>query len=299
MIHLWTLLLACAVCVGLTGAQADAPQAVWDTRAGKSVSENTLWQRLAQADVVFVGEQHDNASTHRFERQALQELHRRVGKRLILGMEMWERDVQPDLDAYLTSRTSEAAFLAKSRPWSNYQSDYRPLIEYAKANGIPVIASNVPQALASRVGREGLKALEDAPTGQAARLVQAPHDAYWQRFQTVMQSMSGGHGGTDMDTATIERFYQAQVLRDETMADSIAARLEASPADGSRPLVLHINGDFHSDYGQGIPARLIWRRPLSRSLIVSIIPVKHLPAFLPTEDRTRADFVIYVSAQVQ
>lgn len=98
-----------------------------------------------------------------------------------------------------------------------------------------------------------------------------------------------------MDAATIERFYEAQVVRDETMAESIAARLQSAPD----ALVLHVNGDFHSDYGQGIPARLLWRRPLTRILIVSVVPVAAPPASLSPTDRTRADFVIYVPAQVQ
>lgn len=287
------LLLACLL--WLTMAGQAAPLTVWDARAGKTLSRSDLLDRLAQADVVFVGEQHDSAPTHALELELLQDLHRRAGKRLTLGMEMWERDAQPALDAYLAGKTNEAAFLATARPWSNYRTDYRPLVEYARANGIPVIASNVPQAVASRVGRNGLEALKDTPAGQAATLVQAPHDTYWQRFQTVMQSMAGGHGGMTMDAATIERFYEAQVARDETMAESIASRLEVAP----HGLVLHINGNFHSDDGQGIPMRLLWRRPLTHVLVVSVVPVAESPSSLLPTDQTRADFVIYVPAQVQ
>ncbi len=287
------LLLTCLLWL-MTEGQA-APLTVWDTRAGKTLSQRDLLDRLVQADVVFVGEQHDSKPTHALELGLLQDLHRRVGKRLTLGMEMWERDAQPALGAYLVGKTNEAAFLATARPWPNYRTDYRPLVEYARAEAIPVIASNVPQALASRVGRNGLDALKDAPAGQVATLVQAPHDAYWERFQSVMQAMAGGHGGMTMDAATIERFYEAQVLRDETMAESIAARLESMP----RPLVLHVNGDFHSDYGQGIPKRVLWRRPLTHILIISVVPAAAPPASLSPADKMRADFVIYVPAQVQ
>src|SRR5690349_22509367 len=47
--------------------------------------------------------------------------------------EMFERDVQPALDAYLAGRLSEKDFRAQSRPWGNYDTAYRPLIERAKA----------------------------------------------------------------------------------------------------------------------------------------------------------------------
>ena len=194
---------------------------VWDTRTGKTISAHALVDQLARADVVFIGEQHDDLATHALELRILRELHAQAGARLTLAMEMWERDVQPALDDYLSGRQDEAAFLKVSRPWSNYLTDYRPLVEYAKTHHIPVVASNAPQSIVSKVGREGLDALQDATPGQVAALIQAPHDAYWERFRQVMAAMGGAHGGRAMDDATVARFYQAQVVRDETMAESV------------------------------------------------------------------------------
>ena len=272
---------------------ANPPQAIWDTRTGKTVSEKALLNRLAQADVIFVGEQHDDAAGHTWERRLLQGLHARAGGRLTLAMEMWERDVQPTLDDYLGGRVDEAAFLKTSRPWSNYRTDYAPLVEYAKANHIPVVASNAPQAIVSQVGRTGLDALKDAPAGQVAALIQAPHDAYWERFRDVMTTMGGVHGGTAMDDATVARFYDAQVVRDETMAESVVRVRDAHPG----ALVLHLNGQFHSDFGGGIPPRVLWRRPRTRVCVVSLVPVTARPSSLPAADHDRADFVIYVPAK--
>ncbi|MBV9852646.1 MAG: ChaN family lipoprotein [Armatimonadetes bacterium] len=277
-----------------SGLAAAAPaQTLWDTRAGKTLTDRTFLDRLAQADVVFVGEQHDDAATHVLERQILEGLRRRAGARLTLAMEMFERDVQPALDQYLSGRSDEAAFRRAARPWPNYGTDYRPLMEYARAEHVPVIASNAPQAVVSRVGREGLAALKDTPAGQVAALIQAPHDAYWERFRRVMADMGGAHGGATMDDATVAHFYEAQVVRDETMAESVVRVLDNRPD----ALVLHVNGQFHSDFGGGIPQRVFWRRPLARVLIVSVVPVRALPSVLPAADRTRGDFVVYVRVQ--
>lgn len=265
---------------------------ITDTRTSKTLSQDAFLDRLAQADVVFVGEQHTDPATHALELTILQEMHRRAGKRLSLGMEMWERDVQPALDAYLHGQTDEATFLKTARPWSNYQTDYRPLVEYARANGITLFASNVPQPIASAVGKRGLAALVDAPPGQSAALIQAPHDGAWLRFQTVMQSMGDAHGGMAMDAATIGRFYEAQVVRDETMAESITQQLEAAPSR----LVLHLNGQFHSDYGDGIPRRVVWRRPLTKIVIVSVVPVADPRKASRPADRSLADYVVLVPA---
>ena len=287
-----TLFSVLALCLLVSAVTAMPSLTITDTRVGKTISRDALLDRLAQADVVFVGEQHTDPATHALELTILEGLHRRTGARLTLGMEMWERDVQLPLDAYLHGQSNEAAFLKTARPWSNYQTDYRPLVEYAKANGIPVLASNVPQPIASAVGKQGLSALADAPAGQAAVLVQAPHDGAWLRFKAVMESMGGAHGGMAMDEATIARFYEAQTVRDETMAESITRRLEAAP----NGLVLHLNGQFHSDYGDGIPRRVLWRRPLTKIVIISVMPVADVKKPPANLDKELADYVLLVAA---
>jgi len=276
----------------MSAATAMAPLIITDTHTGKTISQNAMLDRLAQADVVFVGEQHTDPATHALELAVLEGLHQRAGGRLTLGMEMWERDVQPALDAYGHGQTDEATFRKTARPWSNYQTDYRPLVEYARANSIPVLASNVPQPIASAIGKRGLTALTDAPPGQTAALVQAPHDSAWLRFRAVMEGMGGAHGGAAMDAATIARFYEAQVVRDETMAESITRRLEAAPGS----LVLHLNGQFHSDYGDGIPRRVLWRRPLTQIVIVSVVPLADPKKAAPPADKSLADYIVLVPA---
>jgi len=146
-----------------------------------------------------------------------------------------------------------------------------------------VLASNVPQPLATAVGRRGLSALAEFPSAQYAPNVQTPHDGAFTRFQAVMQDM-GGDGGMTMDAATINRFYAAQCLRDATMAGSITCRQQAAPDT----LILHINGQFHSDYGDGIPRRVLWQRPLTRVVVVSVL--SEAPA--PPDSTALADYVV-------
>lgn len=71
---------------------------------------------LARADVVFLGEQHDDPGTHAMQRAILEAVSRRRPD-MILTMEMFERDVQPALDRYLAGETAEEALLAAARPW--------------------------------------------------------------------------------------------------------------------------------------------------------------------------------------
>ena len=84
--------------------------------------------------------------------------------------------------------------------------------------------------------------------------------------------------------AVLQRYYEAQCLKDETMAESIA---------GARPpgaLVVHFNGAFHTDRALGIVPRLKRRVPGARIAVLSAIPARD-PRRLEREHRV-ADYVV-------
>jgi uncharacterized iron-regulated protein len=255
-------------------------------RTAAPLSFAELADRAARAEVVYFGELHDDPGTHRLQLALLEGIAARRGD-VILSLEMFERDAQRWLDDYLAGRVTEEVFLAHSRPWPNYAADYRPLVELAKARGWPVLASNVPRPLAALVARGGvdtLQALPPAERGLVARELECPRDSYFERFAETM----GSHPG--MDESMVRRFYEAQCIKDETMAESIVAALAARPG----ALVVHMNGAFHSDFGEGVPARVARRRPGSRAVILSGLPVAEpAGAAVGDDDRGRADYLIF------
>src|SRR5262245_34162431 len=135
-------------------AVAYIPQRVFDTRKQSFTDFESMLVDLAHADVVLVGEQHDDANTHRLEAAILAGLLRRHVP-VTVSLEMFERDVQPTLDAYLAGSITEEDFLKGSRPWPRYTTDYRALVELAKAHNWPVVAANVPRKYAAAVAKEG------------------------------------------------------------------------------------------------------------------------------------------------
>jgi uncharacterized iron-regulated protein len=265
---------------------------------------------IARADVAFVGEQHDDPATHRIERAILEGLARRRGN-VVVALEMFERDTQPSLDEYLAGRLNEEEFLRGSRPWPRYMTDYRPLVEFARAHEWRVVASNVPRRIASQVSKEGLDAARSGSESER-KLVAAefscPLDDYFKRF---VEAMGKGHPGAHQNQpnekqadkkqeeerrASLERFYYAQCVKDETMAESIANALGApGPQSNSQggPLVVHFNGAFHSDYRLGAASRAIRRAPKSNVKVISIIPVENLDAINADEYRKRGDYIIF------
>ena len=311
----WFVLLLLAQAATTTPAAPSAlapvyvPERVFDTRQNAFTDFEVMLVDLAAADVVFVGEQHDDPNTHRLEHAMLDGLRRRRVL-LTVSLEMFERDVQPAVDRYLSGASAEAEFLKDARPWPRYATDYRPLIELAKAQGWPVLAANVPRRFASEVAKSGKSALDRLSSGDrahAARDLECPRDNYFDRFAAAM----GNHAAPGSKPAepaqvseeakraasdTTERYYWSQCVKDETMAESIAAAFDRRP--GRQGTVVHFNGAFHSDFGAGAAERTRRRMTGRRVAVVTIIPVSSVDTVTPSaEDLKRADFLVYTVKQ--
>jgi uncharacterized iron-regulated protein len=286
------------------GAAADSmasatyvPERVFRSDKKRFTDFEAMLADLQSADVVLVGEQHDDPNTHRLELAMMDGLARRRGS-IILSLEMFERDVQATLDAYLRGTFTEEEFLEQSRPWPRYKTDYRGLVELAKARGWTVVASNVPRTLANGVSKTGLdflKTLTGEQNAWVASDLRCPFDNYFRNFAEVMNAhpMPGDEKKSPAEKKqTTERFYFAQCLKDETMAESIASAHQKVAS--SRPVVVHFTGSFHSDYGLGTASRVERRLKGARVRLVTMVPAENLDRLNPTkDDRKRADYLVY------
>lgn len=272
------------------------PHRAYDAGRNRFSDFETMLSELARADVVFLGEQHDDPRTHRLQSAVLEGLARRRSGPVVVALEMFERDAQPALDAYLAGSSTEAEFLAVSRPWPNYAVDYRPMVEFARAQGWPVIAGNVPRRLAQAVSRAGLGVVDTLPAADRALIaadLSCPRDEYWRRFRETMGDM-GGHGmqlTPEQVEAMAWRFYEAQCAKDETMGEAIAVAAAAHHAP-----VVHANGAFHSDYRLGAVERVRRRMPGARIAVVSFVPVTDLDAADGRSRRKLGDWVVFTLA---
>ena len=200
-IRLAVIILVAAACVPASVPVAPAPGPSERYRVvATSTREETTFEhmvsRLARAKVIFVGEQHDDPATHAAEVELLDAIGR-TGRPVILSLEMFERDVQGVLDDYLAGRVTEEQFLARTRPWPRYATDYRGLVELAKKRGWRVLAANVPRPMASAVGRAGLAVLDTLSVpgrAHAAAELSCPKDDYRARFLAETRSHSAGSG---------------------------------------------------------------------------------------------------------
>jgi uncharacterized iron-regulated protein len=278
-------------------APAPAPESrVFDSQTRSYVGWQKLIDAAAGVDVVFFGEQHDNPATHRAELALLAAIGARRSS-VVVSLEMFDRDVQPVLDAYLAGQIPESAFVAGTRAWPRYNTDYRALVELARADGWPVVAANPPRRLATAVSRAGLGVLDTIPArdrAMIARDLSCPRDRYFDRFAESMKGHSAGGGppsarDSAAAAAVTARFYEAQCVKDETMGESIAA---ARARAGAGAIVVHFNGAFHTDMGLGTTARARRRMPGVRTLLVTAVPVDDVARADAASFADRADYVI-------
>ena len=282
--------LAWAASAAVLAQSAYVPQRVFDSAKAQFTDFESMVADIAHADVVFLGEQHDSAPGHRLELAVLEGLARRRGD-VILGLEMFERDVQEPLGHFSMGHIPESDFLQAARPWPRYLTDYKPSVDFAIAHDWTVIATNAPQSIVSEVSKGGMDVLKTKSANDrklvAADVECAPDSDYHARFVTAMADHPVGDG------QSMDRIYQAQCVRDETMGESIAQAWQVGALAG-KPLVVHLNGGFHSDFHEGTAASAARRLPGKRIVVVSLLPVADLDAVSPdAAERRRADYLVY------
>jgi len=251
------------------------------TRRGTLYDLDDALRFLMGYQVIFVGEEHESRVCHHAEMTLLERLSN-LDPRLVVALEMFERDVQDSLDAYLQGTISEKTFLEQSRPWPNYLEDYRPLIEFARGKGIRVIAANVPRraaaavAMANKVSPEVVK----ADRTYLPRRIHLESKEYYERFLANLEAMPSG---APMKGIKPDGLYKAQVLKDSVMAASLEPFLDHR--------ILFCCGHFHSDYHLGIPYQLRENHP---ELKIAVITFASTVENLPMKERSQIGDFIWV-----
>jgi len=268
--------------------------------AGRAIRFEELVDRAARADVVLLGETHDDAVGHAVQREFVRALLDRAPGRVAVAMEMLERDEQPLVDDYLEGIIDAEAFATRtfSTTWAgpgSWEAWYQPVIDLARDAGAPVIAANAPRRYVRLANREGLERVAGLDPARRA-FVEVPlaldAGAYRRRFWEVM----AGHGtdGTGhapaelppLDDPTLTSIFQSQMTWDATMADSVR-RAHQPPIE----TVVLLVGQFHADFDGGTVIELERRAPGLDVLIVSLQAAES--SSLRDEDRGRADVVVY------
>jgi uncharacterized iron-regulated protein len=251
------------------------------TSQGKKTAFSQLVKSASSNDVVLFGELHDCATAHTLQLKLAEELYKTKGKNLFIGAEMIELHQAEALKRFLANGNIQQLKDSASM-WSNFDTDYAPLLVWSQTNGVNYIATNVTRKYASLIFKKGLTALDSLPENEKAFMcpIPFPFDSTLSQYQELIEMGKEMHGsGID--------FALAQALKDATMAYSISEELNGENT------CLHLNGSFHSDYHQGIMWYLEQYRKGTKVLTITTVTQKSLKS-LNKEYKGKADYILVV-----
>ena len=252
------------------------------SKKGKKVDYGKLLKAAEKAQVVLFGEYHNNAISHWLELELTKDLADK--NKIILGAEMIEADNQKQLDQFLKGEINQKQLDSTARLWPNYKTDYKPLVEFAKENNIPFIATNIPRRFASLVSKKGFEGLENLTLEERTWIAPLPivYDSELPGYVNMMKMM-GDHASPNMP--------KAQAIKDATMAFFIQKNLK------EKSIFIHFNGTYHSDNFEGIYWYLKKTAPNLEILTIATIEQKELKK-ISTEDYNKADYILVIDEDV-
>lgn len=258
---------------------------------GKEVSFSAMQKQANAVDLVLFGEFHDNPIAHWLQLELTQQMFAAHGSNLQLGFEMFEQDQQAILTAYVSKqlKIEEDKLKDTLRLWPNYSTDYAPIINFAKDNGVQCVASNIQRKYASLLFKKGRAALDTLPENIKSQMapLNFAFDTTLSQYQDMKQM--GAHMGPGMGW----RMVEAQAIKDATMAHFILH----NPWRQAKTVHLHFNGAYHSDFYQGIMWYVQQEAPQTRILTISTVSQEKVNR-LEKEHIGRADFIICVPANM-
>lgn len=244
---------------------------------GKRISYGNMLKQIKKADIILFGEFHNNPICHWLQLELAKDL---TSNGLVIGAEMFERDGEQVLADYLSGTIEHAALDSLVRLWPNYETDYRPVVDWAKEEEISFVGTNIPRKYANLVYKEGFEALDNLSAEEKSWIAPLPiaYDPELPGYKKMLDMISG-HGG--------ENFPKAQAIKDATMAHFILENHK----EGGRSL--HLNGTYHSDNFEGILWYLRKKSPQLQYLTISTVEQKQLKK-LNEEYKGRGSYILVI-----
>jgi len=223
---------------------------------GKKTDYTAMITEASKADVVLFGELHDNPICHWLQKEITSDLYAEKKANLVLGAEMFEADDQITINEFLAGKVSEKTFKDETKLWTNYATDYKPLMDFAKSNKLPFIATNIPRRYANMVYSRGEVALDSIDSDAKKWIAPYPikYDGNLKCYKEIFEN-AGGHGGDNLP--------KSQAYKDATMAYFINKNWSKGK------LFIHYNGAYHSNHHQAIEWYLKQLNPEIKVVVIS------------------------------
>jgi uncharacterized iron-regulated protein len=245
--------------------------------------------QLQRAKIVYLGETHDRQSDHHQQLAIIQALFQAKPK-LAIGMEMFQRQMQPLLDRYVAGQITATELRAQTdfdKSWGYAWEYYAPILKFAQAHRLPVIALNTPSKIFRKATRQGWASLTPEELKYIPPLTEI--DRSNTKYQQMILASYQQHAGiVSIASKSFDRFYTAQLLWDETMAESTANFVRQHPDHQ----MIVLAGRSHIIYGYGIPDRVLRRlkkpQSIQKTVLLSLddeLPQPNIADFIWSENQ--------------
>lgn len=271
-----TVLAAMVLAAGLTQAKARELR-LFDLANQTIISGTEAVERLGGYRIILVGEHHDSVAHHRAQLQVIEALHR-SGRRIAVGLEMFRKNSQADLDRWVAGETSEDRFKTIYLDnWNFGWKLYRPIFEYARTEKIPMAGLNVPGSVTAQVAFHGFESLNAKQKGSLEGITCNVTAEY----RDFIRRAYGAHGHGKM---VFDRFCEAQLVWDTAMAVHAINFLKQRP----NTIMVILTGTGHARK-LGIPAQLAQKTSWPVAVVLPEIPGVFDAVHTTVQD---ADFII-------
>ncbi|MCF8227738.1 MAG: ChaN family lipoprotein [Bacteroidales bacterium] len=281
------ILFASAVFIFSTAFKSDKPAYQFYKSNGKKTKYGKVLKVARNADIILFGEMHNNPICHWLQLELIRDVFtENDSNNIILGAEMFEADDQLILDEYLSGVIKERNFEKEAKIWPNYKTDYKPIIDFAKANKIDFIATNIPRRYASVVHTGGFEALDSLSQKAKSYIAPLPvlYDPELEGYKSMLDMMGGmGHAS--------DKLPKAQAIKDATMSYFILENWE------SGKIFIHFNGTYHSKNFEGIVWYLKKANPDLNILTINSVEQAQIDS-LQSEHENTADFILAIPVEM-
>jgi uncharacterized iron-regulated protein len=280
------MLIVALIAVGGMSSSAGAETVrVLDGKSGVPLNLSQVVSELAPGTVVLLGEQH-GLSFHAKQQLQVIKMAQESGKLTSVGMEFFEYPYQRQVIEWRQGKLNEADFL-RQIGWGSISFDfYRRQVQVPRLGLEGLLALNAPRSLTSKVANAGMGSLSASELGLLPPQFERGNSRYFERFKKAIGHLP--------DPSMAENYFMAQSIWDDTMAWRASKFMKRHPEQ----ILFIIVGEFHVQYGGGLPDRLR-SRGIKNILSISLLNLdgmseqEEAEAVRPSDlDGPRADVIL-------
>ncbi len=235
-----------------------------------SADLEAVLKEIENEKVIFIGEIHGTTSIHLLQLEIIKYLHQR-GKQVAVALEAFPESKQEIFNRWIEGKLDEYAFeRIYQETWAIPYEYYKEILEYARAEHIPLVAINAENALIGAVSKCGLR--EISPDFlQEIKFTECATDA---RYKEIIDRT--------YHAAELPFLCEGQRLRDAVMAFNIAHALR-----GNNTTIVALVGATHA-MKIAVP-RMLQRHSAASSTVLMPGTVRRMIGRTP--DKLIADYI--------